>query len=98
MPKIGPHGGGEGKELGRGRGITGPREGESEPEMSVVIRRAGLHDYPEARGRLMVPAGIELRPGQSFAHAAGLGFGGRGTLQDLLGGRRAAPAEKIEAT
>jgi hypothetical protein len=46
----------------------------------------------------MVPAGIELRPGQSFAHAAGLGFGGRGTLQDLLGGRRAAPAEKIEAT
>ncbi len=44
VPQVGPHGGGQGQVLGgRGR-VAGPGQGQAQPELGVVVARAGLDD------------------------------------------------------
>jgi hypothetical protein len=64
--------------------------------MCVIVTRAGLHDLPETVCRRSVPASVELRPAQGFQHAARSRLGLGRALQQLRGGRRAAPAEQVE--
>ena len=79
-------------------GSPGPRQGQAQPEVRVVVGGAGLDDQPEVAGRLGVPARVELGAGQRLPDAAGAGLGGRGPLQDLGRCRRAAPAEQFQPT
>ena len=97
MGIVGPHGGGEREVLGRRGMVPGAGQGEPEPEVRIVVRRTRLHDHPEILGRLSVAARVELGPGQGLPDAAGVRLGRRGALQDLGRGRRAAPAEELQA-
>ena len=81
----------------RGGGwVTPPGQGKAEAEVRVVVTRACLHNLPETVRRLLVPAGVELRPAEGLQDAARPWLGFRGPLEELGGGRRAAPAEQVE--
>ena len=97
VPKVGAHGRGQGQVLSGLAVVAGPGQGKAEPELGVVVGRAGLHDQPEVPGRLGVLAGVELRPGQGFQDAAGPWLSRCRPLQQLRGRGRTAPAEQVEA-
>ena len=53
--------------------IAQPARGEAETEVGIVIDRIPGHQLGEIRRSLRVLMGIELRPSQHFAGAAGIG-------------------------
>jgi hypothetical protein len=97
MPQVWPHRRGQREVFRRGSRVTAPGQGKAEAEVRVVVTRACLHDPPEAVRRLLVPAGVELRPAESLQDAARPWLSLRGPFEKLGGGRRAPPAEQVEA-
>jgi len=60
------HRGSQREVLGCGTGIAGAGQREAEPELGVVVSRAGLYDQPEVAGRGGVLTCVELRPGEGL--------------------------------
>jgi hypothetical protein len=83
--------------LGRRTRISGPGQGQAEPELGVIITRAGIDDAAEIAGRGRVLAGVELRPRQRLQYAPGSRLSRCSPFEQLGGGRGAASAEKVKA-
>src|ERR1700677_1405803 len=65
--------------------------------MGVIVGRAGVHDHPEVLRRGGIASRVELGTGKGLPGATGTGLSSAGTLEDLGGGGRAAPAQKFHA-
>jgi hypothetical protein len=83
MPQIGPHRGRQREVLGRRAVISRPGKREPEPELRVIIARAGVHDPAEAAGRLRIAPRVELCAPERLQDAARVGLGRSGTLKEL---------------
>ena len=97
MAEIGPHGRGQGEVLGRRARITGPGQGQAEPELGVIIARAGIDDALEVTGRGRILAGVELGSRQRLQYAPGSRLSCGSTFEQLSGGRGTAAAEQVKA-
>ena len=78
--------------------IASPCQREPEPELGIIVARAGLDDPPEILGRGGVLAGVELGARQRLQYAPGPRLCCGGALEELSGRRRTAPAEQVQAT
>jgi hypothetical protein len=97
MPQIRTHRRGQRQVLGRCAVISGPGQGQTQPELGVVVARAGIDDPLETAGRRSVALRVELRPPERLEDAARVGLGGGSALEQLRRSRRAAPLEQVEA-
>jgi hypothetical protein len=69
MPVVGTHGRRQGQVLGGSARVAGAGERQSQPELGIIVTRAGLDDPAEVAGRGGVLAGVELRAGQRLQYA-----------------------------
>jgi hypothetical protein len=97
VPQIRAHRRGQREVLGRSAGVARARQGQSEPELRVVVTGASVYDAAEVSGRRGVLTGVELGPGECLQYAPGPRLGGGGALEQLGGGGGTAPAQQVEA-
>ena len=95
MPQVGTHRGRQREVLGRRAVISCPGQRETQPELRVVIARAGVNDPAEAAGRLGVVPCVELGTSERFQDAARVGLRGGRALEELSRGGRAAAAQQV---
>jgi hypothetical protein len=95
MPQVGAHRGRQREVLRRLTVITGPGQREAEPELRVVIARAGVNDPAEAAGSLGVTPCVELGSSERLKDAARVRLRRGRTLKELSRRRRAAAAQQV---
>src|SRR5262245_36103172 len=97
MPQVGSHRRCEREVLSCREIVSGPGQREAEPELRVVIARAGIHDAAEAASSLDVVPRVELRASKRLEDAARVGLSSSSPLEEL--GRRggAAAPEQVHA-
>jgi hypothetical protein len=83
MPQIRSHRGRQREVLGRRAVISRPGQREPEPELRVVIARAGVHDPAEAAGRLRVAPRVELCAPERLQDAPRVGLSSSRPLKKL---------------
>ena len=96
MPLMGAHGRSQCQVLGGGTVVAGAGERQAEPELGIIITRAGFDDQGEVPRRGGVLTGVELRPRQRLQYAPGPRLVGSGALEQLRSRRGAAAAEEVQ--
>jgi hypothetical protein len=97
VPLIRAHGRSQGQVLGGGAVVAGAGERQTEPELGIIIARAGFDDQAEIPGCGCVLASVELCPRQCFQYAPGPRLVGSGALEKLGGRCGAAAAKQVQA-
>jgi hypothetical protein len=98
MPQVGPHRGRQREVLGRRAVISRPGQREPEPELGVIIARAGVHDPAEAAGRLRVAPRVELCAPERLQDASRVGLRRSRPLKELRCRSGAAAPKQVHST
>src|SRR5260370_4243150 len=96
VPQVRTHRRGQRQVLGGCAMVPSPGQRQPEPELRVVVGRAGLDYPPETADGSFIMPGVELGPAQRLQNAARLGFSGGRALEPLSRRRRTAPAEQVK--
>jgi hypothetical protein len=94
MPLIRAHGRSQGQVLGGGAVVARAGERQAQPELGIIIARAGFDDQAEVPGSGSVLASVELCPRQ---RAPGPRLVGSGAFEQLGGRCGAATAEQVQS-
>jgi hypothetical protein len=97
MPLIRAHGRSQGQVLGGGAVVARAGERQAQPELGIIIARAGFDDQAEVPGSGSVLASVELCPRQRFQYAPGPRLVGSGAFEQLGGRCGAATAEQVQS-
>jgi hypothetical protein len=97
VAEVRAHGRRQREVLRRGARVAGTGEGETEPELGIIVARTSVDNAAEVSSRCCILAGVELRARERLEYAPGPRLGCGCALEQL--GRRsgAAPAEQVEA-